>query len=305
MNTFITGATGLLGKALGARLIKNGHSVVTLVRDRIPGMYVDGAIVVSGDLGDAALLKRVMAEYKIDHVFHLAAQSTVHTALADPTNTFDTNIRGTWNVLEAVRTSAPGARVLVASSDKVYGNAECPYTETMPICGLYPYDVSKSCADLLCLTYAATYKVKSTSVRCSNLYGPGDLNWDRLFPRLMKFIFADGDFELRGGGTMKRDFLFVEDAVDGYLMAAEDLSLCGTAINFGTGEPVQISDAARIALEVSGNLAGRFRVDDTAPCETAAQWMNISLARSKGWQPTHDLESGLRKTVDWYRAWLS
>ena len=304
MKAFITGATGLLGKALTARLLKEKHDVVTLVRDRIPGMYVDGAIIVSGDLQDLSLVSRVMAEYKIDHVFHLAAQSTVHTALADPTNTFDVNIRGTWNVLEACRRSAPTARVLVASSDKVYGGAACPYVESMPIAGLYPYDVSKSCADLLALSYAATYGIRSSSVRCSNLYGPGDLNWDRLIPRLMKFAYEGEEFTLRGGGTMKRDFLFVEDAVDGYLLAASDEKLVGNAINFGVGEPVLISRMAELALKLTG-CKRVFPTVKPSPYETAAQWMNIGLARSKGWKPRHNLEEGLCKTVEWYRGWLT
>lgn len=303
MRTLVTGATGLLGKALTARLLKDGHEVVALVRDRVPGTCVEGATLVSGDILDLALLSRVMAEYRIERVFHLAGQTTVHTALANPVNTFEVNVRGTWNVLDAVRTSAPNAHVLVASSDKVYGDGLCPYTESQAMKGLYPYDASKTCADIIARGYAATYGIRATVVRCSNLYGPGDLNWDRFIPGLMRFAFRGEEFTLRGGGQMQRDFLYVEDAVDGYLLAANVPVWAGEAVNFGTGTPVAIWRVAEETLRLAG-CTRTFKEVKLAPHETEAQWMDTTLAKSKGWEPKHTLGDGLEKTVDWYRAHL-
>lgn len=303
MRAFVTGGTGLLGKALTARLLKDGHEVVMLVRDRIPAMHVDGSIVVSGDILDLPILSRTVSEYRIEKVFHLAGQTTVHPALANPVNTFEVNVRGTWNVLDAVRTSAPNAHVLVASSDKVYGDGPCPYVETMPMKGLYPYDASKTCADIIARGYTATYGTAVTVVRCSNLYGPGDLNWDRLIPGFMRFAFKGDEFTLRGGGSMKRDFMYVEDAVEGYLLAANTPEWIGQAVNFGTGEPVSISFVIGMMLQMTG-CSRSFKTVESSHHETTAQWMNTALADSKGWLPAHTLVSGLEKTVEWYRGYL-
>ncbi len=251
----VTGATGFLGGSLVARLLDEGAEVVALVRDMVPqsrfhaGDLAARAKVVRGQLEDYELIEHAINEYAVDTVFHLAAQAIVGVANRNPMSTFESNIKGTWVLLEACRRVPTIERVIVASSDKAYGDHDMlPYQEDFALQGRHPYDVSKSCADLIALSYAATYKLPVSITRCGNLFGPGDLNVNRIVPGTCLSI-VDGERPvIRSDGSPVRDYVFVEDIVSGYLKLGEhmgDDAVVGRAFNFGTGDPVSALDLVR------------------------------------------------------------
>jgi CDP-glucose 4,6-dehydratase len=226
----VTGATGLVGGWLTRRLIEAGADVVCLVRDWVPQQelirsnLIEQAIVVRGDLRDRDLLERTIGEYETDTVIHLAAQTIVCVANRNPISTFESNIQGTWNLLEACRRS-PGVRsIVVASSDKAYGDQEIlPYNEDTPLRGQHPYDVSKSCADLITHTYAKTYDLPVAVTRCGNFFGGGDLNWNRIVPGTVRAVLRGQRPVIRSDGHFVRDYFYVEDGVAAYMMLAEQI----------------------------------------------------------------------------------
>jgi CDP-glucose 4,6-dehydratase len=313
---FVTGAAGLLGSHLCAELIARGAHVVGLVRDRVPysGLFSSGTnekmILVSGDLRDQALLERVLNGYEIKTVFHLAAQAIVGAANRNPVETFDSNIRGTWTVLEAARRTKGIEQVLVASSDKAYGAHDVlPYDETMSLQGRHPYDVSKTCTDLVAQTYAFTYGLPVGITRCGNLFGGGDLNWNRLVPGTVRAALEGNPPLIRSDGTMTRDYLYVEDGVGAYLHLAQkmsgDDSLVGQAFNFGHNSPLSVLDLVRKILEVAGRDDLQPQVLNEASNEIVHQYLDAARAREVlGWQPQFSIEDGLARTVTWYREYL-
>lgn len=312
MRPFITGATGLVGSHLVAEFLRRGVEPVCLVRDSMPtSLYEtmglrEKCITVSGDLDDVRSLERIMVEHEVDTVFHLAAQTIVRYGHQGPLSTFEANIRGSWNVLEAARRKSRFPRVVVASSDKAYGKHAPPYVEWMALRGSYPYDVSKSCMDLISASYFETYSLPITIVRCSNLYGPGDLNWSRIVPRTVRFsVKRDVDLELRGGGLMKRDYLHVKDAVSGYLLAAEKKEAIGNAYNFGTGSPVETSFVVDRILTMLNHDGPPPVKTSNGENEITHQWMNTLKAEVElGWHPSRTLEQGLVETVAWYQEYF-
>jgi CDP-glucose 4,6-dehydratase len=226
--TFVTGATGLLGGWLVRRLLELGADVVCLIRDWVPqselvrSRLIEQVKVVRGDVRNQALLERILGEYEIDTVFHLAAQTIVSIANRNPVSTFETNIRGTWTLLEACRRSPAVRHIIIASSDKAYGSQEkLPYTEDMPLKGQHPYDVSKSCADLLAQAYAATFNLSLAITRCGNFYGGGDLNWNRIVPGTIRSVIRGERPVIRSDGYYVRDYFYVEDAAAAYTLLAE------------------------------------------------------------------------------------
>ena len=246
---FVTGATGLLGSWLVEALVQRQAHVTCLIRDWVPGSRLIGAgfmaqvNLVHGELEDYAVLVRALNEYEIDTVFHLGAQTVVGTAARSCLSTFETNIRGTWNILEACKVCAKLVeRVVVASSDKAYGSHEhLPYTEDTPLQGRFPYDVSKSCADLIALSYFHTYRLPVAVTRCGNLFGGGDLNFNRLIPGTIYAALHDQPPVIRSDGKFIRDYFYVRDAVEAYLTLAERLPddrFLGQAFNFGTETPI-------------------------------------------------------------------
>lgn len=302
MRALVTGATGFLGTWLTAELAKAGHKIVRLVRDRT---FVEAGVLnrvygmtdVFGDILDGALLERVMAEYEIDTIFHLAAQAQVTTGQADPTGTLDINIRGTWNVLEAARRQKV-RRIVVASSDKAYGRGPVPYLETTPLAGRSPYEVSKSCTDLLAQTYAATYGMSVGIARCSNLYGGGHLNWSTLIPGTIKKLWNGQRPVVYGGGIMVREFLYVEDAVRAYIaLATKDII---GPFNFGGGEPKPIIQVVRRLVSLMhSNLEPEVKDENRG--EICDQFLDSSKAeRHLGWKPKVKFDDGLRLTVKWF-----
>ncbi|MBI5563948.1 MAG: GDP-mannose 4,6-dehydratase [Chloroflexi bacterium] len=313
---FVTGCTGILGSWLTLALLDTGAEVIGLVRDRVPlsNLNLTGAdkriIAVDGDICDGALIERVLNEYEIEVVFHLAAQPLVRLANRAPVGTFEINVRGTWLLLDACRVSPTVKRIVVASSDKAYGDQDVlPYTEDAPLQGRHPYDVSKSCADLITQAYARTYHLPVAITRCGNIYGGGDLNWDRIVPGTIRSVLRGESPVIRSDGTPLRDYLFVDDIVAGYLRLAErldDTSLHGQGFNFGMDDPRSALDMARSIIAISDHPELQPTVLNHASNEIGQQYLSSAKAhRVLGWSAQHSLEAGLRRTLDWYRDFLA
>lgn len=313
--TLVTGATGLVGSWLARRLVEAGADVVCLIRDKSPHTEllrtgdIERVKSVDGDICDQALVERALGEYEIDTVFHLAAQAIVGVANRNPVSTFRSNIEGTWSVLEACRRS-PGVRqVVVASSDKAYGDQPLlPYDESMPLQGKHPYDVSKSCADLIASTYAHAFGLPVAVTRCGNFYGGGDLNWSRIVPGTLRSVLHGERPVIRSDGTYVRDYLYVEDGAAAYMLLAEklseDSSFGGLAFNISNEQPLTVLELVhRLLREAGSDLEPVVRNEATN--EIRAQHLSARLAREKlGWRPLFDVDAALRKTVQWYRAYF-
>ena len=312
----ITGATGLVGSWLVPRLLRAGASVVALIRDADPQSELvrSGAIalctVVSGRLEATEDLERAVVDHETDTVFHLGAQTLVGAAFRNPLATFESNIRGTYQLLEVCRRHADLVRrIVVASSDKAYGEARVlPYTEEMPANGRHPYDVSKSCADLLAQTYAETYGLRVWIARCGNIYGGGDLNWSRIVPGTIRSALEGRAPVIRSDGLYTRDYLYVADVVNAYLALAQKLDgegLSGGVFNFGPGTPLSVLQIASEILKIVGREDLTPVILDQARAEIRDQHLDSSkAARVLGWTPAHTLADGLASTVAWYRMFL-
>lgn len=314
--TFVTGATGLLGSWLIEGLIRAGADVVSLVRDWVPqSRFVraglrDRVKVVSGDVRDQALLERICGEYEIDTVFHLAAQTIVGVANRNPVSTFESNIQGTWSVLEACRRSPTVRQIVVASSDKAYGDREdsLPYDEGTPLEGRHPYDVAKSCADLISQAYAVTYDLPVVVTRCGNFYGGGDLNWNRIVPGTIRSVLRGQRPIIRSDGRYVRDYFYVEDGAHAYMQLAEALmgrpELRGEAFNFSYEQPLSVTEIVAIILTLM-NSDLQPEVLNQATNEIRRQCLSAGKARRElGWQPRFSLDEGLLATIQWYADFM-
>lgn len=309
--TFLSGGTGLLGGWLLRQLLALGADVVCLVRDWVPQSelvrtrLIEQAKVVRGDVRDQALLERVLGEYEIDTVFHLAAQTIVPIANRNPVSTFETNIGGTWALLEACRRSPSVRQIVVASSDKAYGEqAQLPYSEEQPLQGGHPYDVSKSCADMIAKAYATTFDLPAVITRCGNFYGGGDLNWNRIVPGTVRSVLWEQRPVIRSDGHCLRDYFYVEDAAAAYLLLAERLAqdpgLRGLAFNFSNETPCTVLELVeRILKLMNSDLVPVVRKESTN--EIRHQYLSAAKARNLlGWRPRFTLDEGLGKTCAWY-----
>ncbi len=312
---FVTGPTGMLGGWLVRSLHANGASVVCLVRDWFPQCelvhtgLIDKITVVRGEVEDRALMERILGEYEIQTVFHLAAQTIVTIANRNPISTFETNVRGTWNLLEACRRSPKASSIIVASSDKAYGDQTLlPYAEDMPLQGLHPYDVSKSCADLIAQTYAATYELPVAITRCGNFYGGGDLNWNRVVPGTIRSVIRGQHPVIRSDGNYVRDYFYIEDGVAAYMLLAEYLTgnpkLRGQAFNFSNESQISVLDLVnRILGKMKSDL--KPEVQNQASNEIRQQYLSAAKARSElRWSPQFTLDEGLTRTIAWYQEVL-
>jgi CDP-glucose 4,6-dehydratase len=312
----ITGATGLLGSWLARRLFESGADVVCFVRDWVPQSeavrsgVLEQVKVVRGDLRDQACMERALGEYEIDTVFHLGAQTIVPIANRNPISTFESNIQGTWILLEACRRSPAVKQIVIASSDKAYGNhAQLPYHEEIALQGSHPYDVSKSCADLIAQSYAISYGLPVAITRCGNFFGGGDLNWNRIVPGTIRSVFSGQPPVIRSDGSFVRDYLYVEDGAAAYMLLAEKLAerprLSGRAFNFSNELQITALDLVRRILDLMGSKL-LPDVRNEAQNEIRNQYLSAARARGElGWKPRFELEDGLRKTIDWYREYFN
>ena len=314
-SVLLTGATGLLGGWLAKHLLDGGAQVTAIVRDWVPQSEVvrTGALqhmnVVRGDVADQELLERVLGEYEVQNVFHLAAQTVVGIANSNPVSTFESNIRGTWSLLEACRRSPRVKAIVIASSDKAYGSQpKLPYAEDMPLQGRHPYDVSKSCADLIAQSYAHTFSLPVAITRCGNFYGGGDLNWNRIVPGTIRSALRKERPIIRSDGNYIRDYLYVEDGSQAYMLLGERLSqdgdLRGSAFNFSTETPVTVLDLVKRILKAMGSSL-EPDIRNEASFEIREQFLSAQRARQQlQWIPQFTLEEGLQRTIAWYSELL-
>ncbi len=310
----VTGCNGFLGSWLSMALVEAGADVVGIIRDEVPLSWLNRSgtrqkmRIVHGEITDYALVERTLAEYEIETLFHLAAQTIVPIANRAPLSTFESNIRGTWTILEAARHLPTVRRVVVASSDKAYGEQKpLPYREETPLRGRYPYDVSKSAADLLAQSYARTFGLRLAITRCANLYGGGDLHWNRLVPGTVRSALEGRPPVIRSDGSPRRDYLYVRDAVRAYLMLAEALDrdeIVGEAFNCGTDEPLTVLEMTHLVLSLFPDAPAPIILGE-AEHEIADQYLDSSkIRRLLGWSPQWERRAALRETIAWYRAFL-
>jgi CDP-glucose 4,6-dehydratase len=314
-NVFVTGCSGLLGSWLVKDLCERGANVVGLIRDWVPksnlvwsGFY-QRINVVRGNLADCELLERVLNEYEIEIVFHLGAQTIVEIARKGPLSTFESNIKGTWSVLEACRHNPSVKRIIVASSDKAYGYCNgTAYEEEMPLKGDHPYDVSKSCADLISQSYAKTYGLPVCITRCGNFIGGGDLNFNRIVPGTIRSVLNNERPIIRSDGSYVRDYIYVLDAVDAYMLLAEKMlenNLAGEAFNFGYEKKIIVLELVEKILKLMNRLDLKPVILNEVRSEIKVQILSAEKARHLlQWQPRYSLEKGLKETIDWYREFL-
>ncbi|HEX9792722.1 MAG TPA: NAD-dependent epimerase/dehydratase family protein [Planctomycetota bacterium] len=312
----VTGATGLVGSWLCKALLERGARVTAFVRDPDPlsELTLSGADrrvrIAMGKLESHADVERAVNEHEIEAVFHLGAQALVGAAMRSPLPTFEANVRGTWNLLEACRVHADRVRtVVVASSDKAYGDSEqLPYTEAHRLEGRNPYDVSKSCTDLIATAFHHSYALPVVIARCGNIYGGGDLHWSRIVPGTIRSILRGERPVVRSDGTLVRDYFYVEDAVAAYLALAERIAqpgVAGTAFNFSNEDKASVLDIVQTICKAMGaeNLAPEILGGATG--EIRAQWLAAARARKElEWRPAFDLRDGLERTIAWYREFL-
>ena len=314
--TFVTGGTGLVGSWLVRRLIDAGADVVCLVRDWVPqselvrAKLIDQVKVVRGDIRNREIIERVLGEYEINTVIHLAAQTIVTIANRNPLSTFETNIAGTWNLLESCRRSSNVKQIVIASSDKAYGDQETlPYNESTPLQGQHPYDVSKSAADLIANTYAVSFDLPVAITRCGNFYGGGDLNWNRIIPGTIRSILRGQNPIIRSDGKYIRDYFYVEDGAAAYMLLAEKLAehpeLKGEAFNFSNEIQVTVCEIVeRILKLMDSNL--KPEILNQVQNEICHQYLSAEKARRVlNWHPLFSLDEGLKKTIEWYKDFIA
>ena len=312
---FVTGCTGLLGSWLTKTLVEKGADVTGLIRDLVPKSnlnwtgFNEKINIVRGELEDYFTLERTLNEYEIDTVFHLGAQTIVSIANRNPLSTFESNIKGTWNLLEACRQTNTVSRVVVASSDKAYGaHEDLPYNETFPLLGRHPYDVSKSCADLIAVAYHKTYDLPVCVTRCGNFYGGGDLNFNRIVPGTIRSVIKNERPVIRSDGTFIRDYIFILDAVEAYLFLAEkmdDKGIHGEAFNFSNEIQMTVLEITQKILRLMNRKDLQPEILNVAKGEIKHQYLSAQKARDfLGWEPRYTLEEGLKETIKWYQEFF-
>jgi len=315
-NVFITGGTGLLGSWVIKLLHeKTRANIVVLIRDHIPDshLFLDKMFpqvnVVKGSVEDYLLIERILGEYEIDTVLHLAAQTIAPIANRNPLSTFETNIKGTWTMLEACRRSPNIKKIIVSSSDKAYGESRTlPYVEETPLKGQHPYDVSKSCADLIAQAYYSSYNLPVCITRCGNLFGGGDLNFNRLVPSVIRSVLFGECPVLRSNGKFIRDFIYVEDAALGIIKAVEsmdDINIVGQAFNFSNENPILVIDMVSLIMKKMNSKLD-IKITNESMNEIYKQYLSAYKAKTLlDWKPVYSLETGLNKTIKWYKSFFN
>lgn len=313
---FVTGATGLLGAWLTEWLVRQQAQVICLIRDHVPDSNFyrlalhERVVTVWGGVEDYDTIERILNEYEIDVVFHLAAQTLVGIANRNPRSTFSANITGTWNLLEASRLAPWVKAVILASSDKAYGaQVSLPYREEAPLIGSHPYDVSKSCADLIAQMYWHSYRLPVGITRCGNFYGGGDLNFNRIVPGTIRSLLSGERPVIRSDGTLIRDYFFIKDAVSAYATLAEAVlegKAAGQAYNFSNEQQINVMELVRLIGRLMDRSDLEPLIHNTAQNEIAHQYLSAEKARvTLGWKPMYTLEEGLQETITWYRDFFA
>ncbi len=313
---FVTGANGFLGSWLVEKLVEKNAKVIALIRDQLPyskfntSGTINKVTIINGRLEDYEVIERALNEYEIDTCFHLGAQTIVETAERAPLSTFESNIKGTWNVLEAVRNIDAVKRLVLASSDKAYGSSDTlPYLEDNNLRGLHPYDVSKTCSDLIAQAYYNTYGLPVVITRCGNIYGGGDLNFSRIIPGTIKAVIFNENPVLRSDGTYLRDYIYVKDVVNGYMTLAENLrskNVKGQAFNIGTETPISVLKLVDKLLTLCEKEFLKPTIKNEATHEIKEQYLDCHKIRSVlGWKCKYDLDIGLKETIRWYEMFFN
>jgi len=316
-NVFISGCTGILGSWLTINLVESGANVVGLIRDIVPKSNLNWSgfhnkiNIVRGTLSDHELLTRILNEYEVDTVFHLAAQTIVTIANRSPLSTFESNIKGTWNLLEAARQTGTVKRLVVASSDKAYGEHEIlPYDEDFPLQGRHPYDVSKSCIDLIAQSYFYTYGLPLGIIRCGNIYGGGDLNFNRVIPGTIRDLYYNERPIIRSDGSPVRDYIYVKDAANAYVTLAKALDrneFWGEAFNFSNEQPITVLELVQKIINISGkkNILPKIFGKGEQKGEIQKQYLSSQKAQKcLNWRIKYPMETGLQETMSWYKAFF-
>lgn len=315
-NVFITGCTGLVGSWLTKEMVERGANVVGLIRDLVPRSnlnwngFIDKISTVRGELEDLYTLERAINEYEIDAVFHLGAQTIVGIANTNPLSTFESNIKGTWNLLEACRRVGRVQRIVIASSDKAYGiHDKLPYDENAPLNGTHPYDASKSCADLISKMYFETYKVPACITRCGNFFGGGDINFNRIVPGTLRSLHYNENPVIRSDGSYIRDYFYVLDGVKAYIHLAEkmeDPKLWGEAFNFSNEIQMTVLELVKMITELAGKSSLQPKILNEASNEIKHQYLSAKKAREMlGWKPCYELKNALIETIGWYEDYFA
>lgn len=313
-NVFVTGADGFIGGWVAKTLVEKGAKVTTIIRDQKIKDSLDShgirekVNIINGDIINCQLIQRILNEYSIQYVFHLAAQPLVEIATRSPLSTFESNIKGTWSILEAARLTKTIKGVIVASSDKAYGDQEkLPYSEDQPLLGIYPYDASKVCTDILTRSYFKSFGLPVVVTRNANTYGGGDLNFGRIIPGTVISSLQGKELAIRSDGTPERDYLYVKDAVESYLLLAENIEnkdINGQAFNTGSGIPLSVINVFKTIIKLTGRDIEPKILGD-AKNEIDRQYLSVEkIEKTLGWKAKYNLEEGLRETIDWYRNYL-
>ena len=314
-SVLVTGATGLVGGHVVQRLVEAQAATVVLIRDEVPGCGLERmglrqrVQVARGAIEDQALLERILGEYEVETVLHLAAQTIVGIANRNPISTFESNIAGTWRLLEACRRSPRVKQIVLASSDKAYGDhTVLPYDEEAPLKGRHPYDVSKSCSDLIAQSYAHTWGTPVAITRCGNFFGAGDLNFNRIVPGTIRSLLRGEAPIIRSDGNFIRDYFYVEDGADAYLLLAQKLAenpgLKGRAYNFSYENQLSVKEIVALIQERMGSAIAPI-IQNEASNEIRHQYLSAARARAElGWAPRHNMITGLDRTIAWYRDML-
>lgn len=312
---FVTGCTGLLGSWLTIALVDKGAEVTGLIRDLVPESnlnwkgFNERINVVRGELEDYFKMERILNEYEIDTVFHVGAQAIVNIANMNPMSTFESNIRGTWNLLEACRRIRTLSRVVLASSDKAYGaHKKLPYDESFSLQGYYPYDVSKACADLIANAYHKTFDLPVCITRCGNFFGGGDLNFNRIVPGTIRSVIKGERPVIRSDGTFIRDYIYILNAVDAYLLLAEkmdDVKIHGQAFNFSNETQMSVLQIVQTICRLMGKPHVQPEILNIAKGEIKHQYLSAQKARDiLHWKPKYTVEEGLKETITWYQEFF-